>query len=323
MTWFVCPHCKKPSEAEDRLMGKVIACPACGQRLQLPAASASIGSPRAQTDDDGDIPDEDEAKLRAELPDAFFSGTEKLGRPRFRVERQVLDQNAYKPAFVLLLCCIPCVLGVFAEGIYLLPRLIAILFVAGFITGAVKFIQYQRRKAKIHALVWTDGFVLFDGLQFHIWHWADITTLNMQAIDQRTLFLVVETDRLLTKYYKLRHRDGTEYRFWNTQGPRAAQFGVLVERESYRLMMPDVVQRINRGQSVPFSPFELKKEGLVYQGHFSPWSDLQPARFDRGHLCLEGVGPTAGTVRVLLQKIDNPHIFLKLLEQRLGFADDE
>jgi hypothetical protein len=37
---------------------------------------------------------------------------------------------------------------------------------------------------------------------------------------------------------------------------------------------------------------------------------------------LEGAGATGSTVSVLLWKIDNPHVFLKLLEQNVGFADD-
>jgi hypothetical protein len=245
-----------------------------------------------------------------------------LGRPRFRVERQTLDHNAYKPAFALFLCCIPCVIGVLAPGVYLLPRLLGLLFIGGFVTGAVLYIQHQRRKAKVYALVWTGGFVHFDGRRFHIWRWADVASLNMQAIDQRTLFLFIETDRLLTTFYRLRHRDGTEYQFWSTQGARAAQFGPQVERETFRVMMPDVIARLNEGRTVPFSPFEVKVNGLVYGGQFTPWADIRPAGFERGRLRLEGVGPTGSPVWVLLQKIDNSHVFLRLLERNVGFADD-
>jgi Family of unknown function (DUF6585) len=320
MITFVCPHCRKPSEFDETPSG-VVTCPACGRGLQLPKPSPPGAAPSATAPSPA-IPDEDEAKLRAELPDAFFPGTEALGRPRFRVERQVLDHSAYRPALALVLCCIPCLIGVIAPGVYLLPRLLGMLLVAAFVTGAVVFVQHQRRKAKVYALAWTGGFVHFDGREFHVWRWADVAALNAQAIDQRTLVLFVETDRLLTKSYRLRHRSGAEYQFWSTQGARAAQFGLQVERETLRLMMPDVVARLNAGQSVPFGPFELRVGGVVYRGNFTAWADLQPAHFDRGRLLLEGAGPAGGTASVLLGQIDNSHVFLRLLERNVGFAQD-
>jgi hypothetical protein len=98
MIRFICPRCKTTSQVDERKTGPLAVCPACGLRLQLPTPSEPLASPVLQADDG--IPDEDETKLRAELPGAFFPGTEVLGRPRYRVERQVLDQNAYKPANV-------------------------------------------------------------------------------------------------------------------------------------------------------------------------------------------------------------------------------
>src|SRR3954471_21385856 len=84
MTWFVCPHCKKPSEMEERRTG-VVPCPECGKHFQLPSVPppSVAASPAAGA---AAIPDEDEATIRAEVPDAFFAGTEALGRPRYRVE---------------------------------------------------------------------------------------------------------------------------------------------------------------------------------------------------------------------------------------------
>ena len=79
-----------------------------------------------------------------------------------------LDQNAYKPAFVMVLCCIPCLIGVFAPGDYLLPRLLAALFIAALVTGAVLFVRHQRRRTKVYAVAWTGGFVHFDGRRFNV-----------------------------------------------------------------------------------------------------------------------------------------------------------
>jgi hypothetical protein len=331
MTRFVCPHCKKLLAIDERTAGRVAACPACGGPLRLPTASRPVAVPAQPAGPRpvatpvarpaGDA-DEDEAKLRAELPDAFFPGSEKLGRPRYRVERQVFDHKAYNPVAALVLCCIPCFIGAIVPGVYLLPRLLCILFIAAFLAGAVKFIQWQRRRANVHAVVWTDGFVHFDGREYHVWRWSDVAVLNRKDVDQRTLVLFIETDRILATHYRLRHRDGTVYQFWNTQGQGAGRFGSLIEQETFRIIMPDVLARLENGESIWFSPFEVKADGLVYRGQFLEWADLRSARFERGRLILEGAGPAGGTVSVLLWKIDNPHVFLKLLEQNMGFADD-
>jgi hypothetical protein len=316
--------------ADERAIEGDITCPSCGFKFPLPTASRPVAVPANAASSRpvavpvaraAAVPDEDEAKLRAELPDAFFPGAEKLGRPRFRVERQVFDHKAYNPVAALVLCCIPCFIGVIAPGGPLLPRIVMALFIVAFLFGAFKFIQWQRQRARVHAVVWTDGFVHFDGRQYHVWRWADVAVLNRKDVDQRTLVLFIETDRILAAHYRLRHRDGTVYQFWNTQGQGAARLGSQVEQETFRLIMPDTLARLDEGKSVPFSPFEVKADGLVYQGEFTPWTDLPPARFVRGRLQLECAGRGGSTVSVLLGKIDNSHVFLKLLEQKVGYRD--
>ena len=72
-----------------------------------------------------------------------------------------------------------------------------------------------------------------------------------------------------------------------------------------------------------FGPFEMKASGLVYREQFTPWADIGPARLEQGQLILDGIGPTRSTVKVMLQKIDNHHVFLPLLQQKVGFEADE
>jgi hypothetical protein len=183
----------------------------------------------------------------------------------------------------------------------------------------VRSVLKSWRETKAFAVVYPDGFVSFDGVAFTVWRWADVASLKAQAFDFRTLVLFIETSRFLAKRYRLRHRDGAEYQFWNTWGKGAAQFGAQVEQETFRVMMPDVVAGLNQGRPVKFGPFEVRVNGLVYQGQFSAWSDIHPARVENGKLCLEGIGPARTSVSVLLGDIDNSPVFLRLLERNVGF----
>jgi hypothetical protein len=334
-----------PSEADERITGGVATCPACGQRLQLPSAPPPLAIPVAPAAGSIGIPDEDAATLRAGLPADFPAAAQDLGVPRYRVERRAWTGEEAKPGLVYiglglaaLAFALFCVLRIknyfldreenFAPGAGF-PWINLVLGVLVALPGAVllcrlgvRVILKAVRDWRTYAVVSPAGFVLFDGRRWSVWRWADIATLNMQAIDQRTLVLLVETNRLLTKYYRLRHRDGTEYQFWSTQGSRAAQFGYQVEQETYRLMMPDAVARLQAGESVSFGPFEMRGAGLVYREQFTAWADLGPARIDNGSLRLEGIGPTRSTVSVLLEKIDNHHVFLPLLDQKVPFRNE-
>jgi hypothetical protein len=344
MTWFVCPHCKKPSEFDERTTDSVAPCPKCGLRFQLPSAPP-LSIPASPAAGSVGIPDEDEATMRAEMPGAFFAGTEALGRPRYRVEGgfQTNDRDKLGSIYLvfgLLALALPplCVLRIkdyffhrneaFAPGegfpwFAFFAMCVALPAGLWLCRAAVRVYLKVHREGKSFAVVWTEGFVHFDGRRFILWRWADIAVLNMQDIDKRTLVLIVvlvtETNRQLTKYYRLRHRDGAEYRLWNTQGSRAAQFGYQVEQETFRRMMADTIAQVNGGKTVPFSPFEVKVNGLVYGGQFTAWADIRPASFDRGRLRLEGVGTAGSAVSILLEKIDNSHVFLRLLEQNVGF----
>ena len=162
------------------------------------------------------------------------------------------------------------------------------------------------------------GFVLYDGWQFSIWRWADMAHVNMQNIDQREFVYFIQTNRLITKFYRLRNNTGNEYEFWSTQGPRAAQFGQLVEQETYALMMPAARAKLAAGESVEFAPFHLSTKGLTYKDQFTRWADVGPATIKQGSLQIGRLGSSGGTVSILLQKVDNHHVFLPLLDEKLG-----
>ena len=324
MIHFSCPQCKTVHKADDQAAGNVISCTACGLRMRLPPSPPPTAllvtanpSPPREAATPGEIADEDEASLRAELPANYPPEAKELGRPRFRVERETLPNNAFRPAFVAFLCCIPatiCVLG----GANFFGLLLAWLWIGGWTGFAGWWIARQLRRKRVYAVVYTGGFVLYDGRGFTVWHWADVAKLNLQNIDQRSYVYFIQVDRLLTTWYRLRHRAGTEYRFWSTQGPRAAQFGLLVQNETYARMLPAALARLQAGESVDFGPFRMEPTGLSFRGHSLPWSQIGPMSFQQGKLLIDRLGANGGPATALLEVVDNSHVFLSLLEQKLG-----
>jgi transcription initiation factor IIE alpha subunit len=43
-TQFNCPHCKKPLEADETIIGKKAKCPACGKELTVPSDKRKVAS---------------------------------------------------------------------------------------------------------------------------------------------------------------------------------------------------------------------------------------------------------------------------------------
>jgi hypothetical protein len=328
---FVCPKCKTASTVGDQFAGSGVVCPSCGTSLHLPPPpppSAAVQAPPARRSRRGETeeepverPDEDESTLRAELPPDYPPDARDLGPPRFRVERQVLHDKAFHPVFAAALSAIPGVICIGAGP--LLPRLIGLVWTAALLAFSWWFILWQLRKTRIQAVVHTGGFVLFDGRRFIPWRWEDTASVNLQDIDQRSFVYFIEVSRLLTKFYRLRHHNGVEYSFWSTQGPRAAQFGRLLENETFAWMTPAAVADLQAGRAVDFTPFQMWPDGLVYCGRFTPWSEVGRPDFKNGRLHLGGVGPGRGEAVVLLKKIDNSHVFLALLIQKLGLRRED
>jgi hypothetical protein len=310
MKTFACPKCHVILKGDEA--GGVTTCASCGKRVRVPPSSPTP-PPMAIL---AEPVDEDESAIMAGLAANYPAEATALGRPRFRVESQILPEGAFKPVFAAVLTCIPNIFCLANPSLVLL-FLIGVVWVGSMIGFSVWFVRWQLRKTKIRAVVYPAGFVLYDGYRYSVWRWSDVDRVNMEHIEFREFTLFIQTNRFKTKFYRLRNRAGDEYSFWSTWGPRAAQFGRIVEKETYDLMAPAAQARLQAGETVEFAPFRMQQHGLTYRDHFTPWADAGPASIKQGRLQIERVGPNGGAARVFLKAIDNHHVFLPLLDQKL------
>jgi hypothetical protein len=262
-----------------------------------------------------DAADEDEAKLRARLAAGLPAEAEKLGRPRFFVERPPLPNDAFKPAFIAFICCIPsmlCIVG--SEAI--LGKLLGILFIGLFVGFAVWWIIRQLRKRSGYAIVYENGFVVSKWGGLSVWTWPDVAVVNLQNFEVRSYALFIEVRQVLLTYYRLRHRDGAEYAFTSVQGPRAAQFGKMVLSETTSRMLPRALARLQAGETIDFGPFKVDSTGLTFDGHRCPWPEVRTLSLRKGNVIIEGLGQDRAPAVVSLEAVDNGHIFLALVQRK-------
>jgi hypothetical protein len=83
-------------------------------------------------------------------------------------------------------------------------------------------------------------------------------------------------------------------------------------------MLPAALARLRAGEPVDFGPFRMEPAGLAFQGHSVPWSEIGPLTIREGRLHVDGLGVNGATATVRLEVVDNCHVFLSLLDEKLG-----
>jgi DNA-directed RNA polymerase subunit RPC12/RpoP len=271
-------------------------------------------------------PDEDEAKVLARLP-AGFPVPPTLGRPRFHAEIPALSHKVFS-----LLGWLVMIVGITAAIflVFALRRIIsgqplgpndmthgqAVKWLMGALPcttlciGLAVWLVVRANRAC--AVVFTAGFIHYDGRRVTVWHWSDIVTVNIHSLDIRVMFLLLEERRVLTSQYRLRHRQGSRFEFWTSRGQRAEQFAHIVERQTFLRMYPAARARLQAGEMVAFPPFGMERAGLTYRRRLTAWSAIGGVTFANGKMHIGGVGTTP------LKKVENYHVFLPLLDEQLG-----
>jgi hypothetical protein len=68
MIRFSCPRCHKVHKAKDRAAGRTIYCPACGQKLQIPASNTAIVKREPDSDTEEITDDYEDQESTATIP---------------------------------------------------------------------------------------------------------------------------------------------------------------------------------------------------------------------------------------------------------------
>jgi hypothetical protein len=282
--------------------------------------------------------DDDDPAFVAKLPRDFPDEASELGRPLFQVDRSVGTRDLTGMGWMSLGLAAAGVGAIFLNltqfyyyafdraehfapgagppwpNICCMP--ISIPWTLGFAWLGVKLLTKAFRGWRAYVVVYPAGFVLFDGGRFSIWRWADVTCVNMQNVDQREFVYFIQTSRLLMKYYRLRNDKGNEYEFWGNHQEGAAEFGQMIERETYPLMMSAINSQFQAGRSVEFGPFRVDLRGLTYKGVSTPWAEVGPITFKQGAVLIHRGNNSEA--KVMLKKVDNYHVFLPLLAEHFG-----
>lgn len=176
------------------------------------------------------------------------------------------------------------------------------------------------RNVRSFAVVFTEGFVSYDGRRYEVWRWDDVQGFFLQHYEVReTVLHVLVTNRYHNAVITLRHASGATFSFATAQGPRATKFGRLVEDETFRRMLPVARGLLLAGKPVDFKPLRISPEGIVSKGKLLTWANLKHVSIKNGQLHLTKAIFTL-TRAPFLGEIENSHVFLALLQESLSKA---
>lgn len=310
-----CPSCKAVCNAHDEAGGATVACVNCGRPFRLPPTGSATNEGQydeVEMADDGN----DASSLPPGFADRLPPEAAALGRPLFQVEKRPLPDSAFKPAFLAFVCCIPASLCIVGSN-ELPGKVIGVALIMGLVGFAGWWIVRQINYIRVRTTVFERGFLVRSASGMTAWSWDDVASLNLQNYDVRNLVLFIQTQRFLTTFYRLRHRNGQTLDFWSTHGPNAAKFGQMAVKETMARIRPQAQAALQAGRTFDFGPIRLEPSGLNYRCVSAPWSRLGPVDIQQGRVVFPGLGADGSAVKVNLQSIDNAPVLLAILEDKI------
>lgn len=139
--------------------------------------------------------------------------------------------------------------------------------------------------------------------------------------DWQSVWFVGKTPfiRLWTSWIELTRHDGEKLKL----SPIIDDYESLVIRiqsETFARLLPEVKQKISRGEPVPFGPWVATDAGLTFAKSQVAWSEIKKVSLAGKLLAVGQKSFWSSGKSVDVSTLDNPHVLMALLEDRVGGA---
>ncbi|HVY45092.1 MAG TPA: DUF6585 family protein [Minicystis sp.] len=89
----------------------------------------------------------------------------------------------------------------------------------------------------------------------------------------------------------------------------------VVRKATFPLLYPPVVAALERGEPVGFGPVILRRDGLVKDGRFEPWSAIEQAMIWEGKLEVRKTGSVLAWFKLKTRDIPNVHVLMAAIDE--------
>jgi hypothetical protein len=120
-----------------------------------------------------------------------------------------------------------------------------------------------------------------------------------------------------TYFYTVETKDGQRFTF----GEEILGIGTLgstIQHEAHTRLYPRLLEKYERGDVVPFGPFNLSNEGVEHGKKFLTWAEIEGAKVEKGYIVFKQQGGWLQWANVAVGEIPNLPTFLGLINHILG-----
>lgn len=120
-----------------------------------------------------------------------------------------------------------------------------------------------------------------------------------------------------TYFYTIETKDRQRFTF----GEEILGIGALgqtIQNEAHTRLYPRLLEKYERGDVVPFGPFNLSKEGVEHGKKFLTWAEIEGAKVEKGYIVFKQQGGWLQWANVAVGEIPNLPTFLGLINHILG-----
>ena len=235
-----------------------------------------------------------------------YAGTYQLGNPvaAYRV--------SFRSSIILGILCLPFAVlfafvalsGGLSSVSIILMLLLAVLCVVGVVYYLI-FYPLIHGSWRIYAC--TDGFVFLKGSTALPFRWDQVAFVWQRVTRNYTNGVYTGT----TFKYTIQRVDSVEVRI-TQQFRNGIQLGTQVQREATNRLTPAALAAVNAGQTLPFGPFSVSRQGLGTPKGLIPWNEVQQVSANRGFVAIQQRGQRKSKTYGMVYKVPNLYVFFNV-----------
>jgi hypothetical protein len=182
--------------------------------------------------------------------------------------------------------------------------LLALLCAAG---GVYYLVFYPLIHGSWRIYACTDGFVFLKGSNALPFRWDQVAFVWQRITRHYTNGVYTGT----SFKYTVRRADGVEI-IIDQKFRNGSQLGTQIQRKATSRLTPAALAAVNAGQTLPFGPFSVSRQGLATSKGLIPWNEVQQVSANRGMVVIQQRGQRKGKTYGVVYKVPNLYVFFNV-----------
>jgi hypothetical protein len=166
------------------------------------------------------------------------------------------------------------------------------------------------KSVNMQVQVFEHGFLYKKGSETRLFRWSEIENIKQEIVRMYVLFFPVESIYV----YTIQKYNGESLEL-NKYIRNVQHLGALIQKESFKYLIPRVQELYNTGDKVSFGKFSISQAGIYNGKEILPWNMVASIKIDNGHILIKKAGQLLKWAYIPVSKIPNIYVFIYLVEE--------